>query len=187
MAGYVMSPGKFALSSAFAAALLSATPASACNFLQDLFGACRPQAAPEAEASPSLETKLPAEKKPVRQAHAAAPPRKQTPLAPPEGALSGSIAHFAADSTLRKGDIVVTPGGYMVFSGAPGADRMQAFAPIDAKNAQLAEMQNETLKSDWTATTKPSLSGLAAQQATQKKPGKHGARRVAAKAAPEQM
>jgi hypothetical protein len=181
-----MSLGKSALCGAFATLVAStATPASACNFLQDLFGACK--SAPEAAApAPSLESNLPAEKKAPRQAHAFVP-RKQAPLAPPEGAKVGSLAHFSNDTTLRKGDIVVTPSGFLVFNGAAVGERMQAFAPIGDKSGALAEMQNESLKSDWTASTRPSLAGLAAQPAVQKPAPKRAVRRVAAKTSSEQM
>ncbi|MDE2578480.1 MAG: hypothetical protein KGL46_06740 [Hyphomicrobiales bacterium] len=54
---------------------------------------------------------------------------KQEALRPAPGTPVGAIGHFAADATLRSGDIVVTPKGFMVYRG--GHD-VTAFAPINA-------------------------------------------------------
>lgn len=125
------------------ATVLPATPASACNFLQGLFGACRSEPAPVAAPEPqqTLEAGLPPEKKAVRHA-VAAMPRKQIPLAPPDGARVGSFAHFAADPTLRKGDVIVTTDGFLVYRGATGDRGAQAFAPVDPKQTDLANLEN---------------------------------------------
>lgn len=164
------------------AATFSATPASACNFLQKMFGCEEQQAAP----APTLEQTLPTEKRAERRAAPVAI-RKQEPIQPPDGAAVGSMAHFAADPTLRKGDIVVTRNGFKVFNGAasvPGADRMQAFAPIDAKNALLAEMQSESRKSDWTdAVAPPKPVVEAPPEKPKKKSAQKAARKVAVAAA----
>lgn len=156
-------------------AVLSASPASACNFLQKMFGCQEQQAAP----APTLEQALPVEKKAERRSAPVAI-RKQEPIQPPEGAAVGSMAHFAADPTLRKGDIVVTRNGFKVFSGATGADRMQAFAPIDTKNGVLAEMQSESRKSDWTDAVAPPKPVV---EAPPEKTKKKAARKVAVAAA----
>ncbi|MDE2364572.1 MAG: hypothetical protein KGM42_17985 [Hyphomicrobiales bacterium] len=161
---------------------MTAAPARACNILQNIFGGCAqpeppPAAAPQA---PTLESSLPTEKKAVKHV-AGLPIRKQTPLAAPPGVAVGSLAHFAADGTLRKGDIVVTPDGFRVYEGAPSPSpdtRMQAFAPIDARNVALAEMQSESRKADWTGTIAPPKPVVAA--APQKsKPKKRAARKLA--------
>lgn len=177
----------FKSATAFAAlcagAILASTPASACNLLQKLIGACEP-AQQAAAPPPTLEAVLPPEKKGEKRPAVAAMPKKQVPLAPPEGAAVGSLAHFSGDGTLRKGDIVVTRNGFLVFNGAPTGDKGQAFGPIDPKNGLLAELQNESRKSDWTASVAAAPSALAARSAAEKaaeaKPKKRPARKVAA-------
>lgn len=177
------SASRLAFPALLAAGVLSSTPAAACNFLQKLVGACEPtqQAAP---APPTLEAILPPEKRSDKRPAVAAMPKKQVPLAPPEGAAVGSLAHFSGDPTLRKGDIVVTRNGFLVFNGAPTADRAIAFGPIDPKNGQLAELQSESRKSDWTASVAAAPSALAARSALEKaaeaRPKKRPARKVAA-------
>lgn len=177
------SASRFAFSALCAGAVLAATPASACNLLQKLIGACeQPQQA--APPPPTLEAILPPEKKGEKRPTVAAMPKKQVPLAPPEGAAVGSLAHFSGDPTLRKGDIVVTRSGFLVFNGAPTGDKAVAFGPIDPKNGQLAELQSESRKSDWTASIASAPSALAARSALEKaadaKAKKRPARKIAA-------
>lgn len=169
---------RVAFSGLWLGAMLSASPASACNFLQKMFGCEEQQAAP----APTLEQALPTERKAERRSAPVAI-RKQEPIQPPEGAAVGSMAHFAADPTLRKGDIVVTRNGFKVFNGAAGvagADKMQAFALIDTKNGVLAEMQSESRKSDWTDAVAPPKPVV---EAPPEKPKKKAARKVTVAAA----
>ena len=75
----------------------------------------------------------------------------------------------------------------MVFRGGPGDSRgAQAFTPISASDGALAEMQNESRKSDWTALSQAAPSALAAQPPALK-PQKRALRHVAEKASNSQM
>ena len=120
-----------------AIACLSVQPAAACNFLENLFGGCRP-----AQVYPPADAAAPAVKKARLRPHVARNPDdyKQKTLAAPEGQKEGSIAHFAADGTLRKGDIVVTPNGPLVYAGK-GGGQTPAFAPLRGKQAGASEVQ----------------------------------------------
>lgn len=124
--------GRAVLSLVVPLACLAAAPASACGFLDTLFNNCRQSAAPP----PGSEELLP----PRRPVARSAEELKQHPIAAPAGAATGSIAHFASDSTLRRGDIVVTPEGFKVFNGRADGGA-QDFAPIGRRQNNLADLE----------------------------------------------
>lgn len=114
-------------------AYLAAAPASACGFLDTLFNNCRQSAPP----SPGADEPLP----PRRPVTRSAEELKQHPIAAPAGAATGSIAHFASDSTLRRGDIVVTPQGFRVFNGRTYDRAADDFTPIGRRQNNLADLE----------------------------------------------
>lgn len=137
----------------------AATPASAQSLFDILFGT-RPRAvayapAPVFQDQRALDRER-AMRDAARRAHGAAEARrraarvaahaqgggvsgKMEPLAPPPGVKTGSLAHFAADPTLRPGDVVVTTNGFMVYRG--GHSEKSSFAPIGAGRAALATLE----------------------------------------------
>ncbi len=158
----------------------SAAPASAndCNPLTLLFGGCtQARVAPALPAYEPMDVTPQASRKPLPQAHAkkpAADVRKQAAhkageQKKPEVRKSvvmkaeapvGSIARFAADPTLRAGDIVVTTEGFRVF-------RNNRFTPIAQDGSALAQlekasMQPRTADISEIVTTSGEKSGLVA-------------------------
>lgn len=79
--------------------------------------------------------------------------QRQTPLAPPPGVAFASVEHFAADPTLRKGDVVVTTKGFLVYRDN------ETFKPLDNRRALLASLEKASRAPD--ATTWQSRSPLA--------------------------
>ena len=61
---------------------------------------------------------------------------RQPPLPPPNGVAFGSVEHFAADPTLRSGDIIVTTRGFLVVRGDE-----RKFTALDTKHASLASLE----------------------------------------------
>jgi hypothetical protein len=113
--------------------------AQACNPIEIFFG-CRQTsvaAAPAAHArAHSLRyATVHAHRKATGGAGEAAAQR-QTPLPPPKGVAFASIEHFAADETLRSGDIVVTTRGFLVFHGDE-----RKFTALDTRRSALASLE----------------------------------------------
>lgn len=166
---------------AFVGLAASAAPAAAeCNPLTLLFGGC--QQARVAPALPAYEplvlapqtsnrkAALPHARKPVVDAahrHAAHKPAEtgksaeaRKPIAHRPDAPVGSIARFAADPTLRDGDIVVTTEGFRVY-------RNNRFTPIAQNGGALAQLERASMRPKTAAVSevvKPSgeKSGLVA-------------------------
>jgi hypothetical protein len=122
-----------AISLAFPAA------AQACNPIEILFGCRQASVAPAAPAHVRRHelvryATIHAKRKTGSGKSDAA--ERQTPLPPPAGVAFASIEHFAADPTLRSGDIVVTPRGFLVFHGDE-----RRFTALDNKHASLASLE----------------------------------------------
>lgn len=138
----------------------SVAPAAAqdCNPLTLLFGGCQqarvapalpayeplnvaPHAQPRAKAS-QARTKNPAATPAHRQKPAAskiADAHKSVARRPGADAPVGSLARFAADPTLRAGDIVVTNEGFRVF-------RNNRFTPITQDGGALAKLEQASMR-----------------------------------------
>jgi hypothetical protein len=138
----------------FSIACLTSGAASACNFLENLFGACRPRVvyapAPEEAAAAPHRRHVAVARNPEDY--------KQKPLAAPEGAKTGSVAHFSADTTLRKGDIVVTPTGFLVYNGRNYTASSDAFAPVGRKQGEIANLEKASKKTEsgWSTAVRSS-------------------------------
>lgn len=160
---------------AFVGLAAFAAPASAqdCNPLTVLFGGCQqarvapalpayepmntaPQAQGRLKAAPQAHAKKPdaaprkAHKPTIKQADARKAPKAEAPV--------GSLAAFAADPTLRAGDIVVTNEGFRVY-------RNNRFTPIAHDGGALAKlekasMQPKTAAIEETTSEKPGLVAL---------------------------
>ncbi|HPG03749.1 MAG TPA: hypothetical protein PLB34_11780 [Rhodoblastus sp.] len=129
-----------------AATILAPGAALACNPIQFLFGGCRPQPTPQAQPAPSLEHRLDKSQRPARAKRRAATSggshgAKQVAIAPPQGASVGSVAHFAEDKTLRRGDVVVTPEGFLVYRGAGRTHSRDDFEPLTKARNDLATLE----------------------------------------------
>lgn len=138
----------------------SVAPAAAqdCNPLTLLFGGCQqarvapalpayeplnvaPHAQPRAKAS-QARTKNPAAAPAHRHKPAAskiAEAHKSVARRPGADAPVGSLARFAADPTLRAGDIVVTNEGFRVF-------RNNRFTPIAQDGGALAKLEQASMR-----------------------------------------
>lgn len=145
---------------AFAGFVASAAPASAqdCNPLTLLFGGCQqarvapalpayepldvaPQTAGRLKPAQARAKKATADAARRGAAHkAAAVPKKeaQTAAKTPEAPV-GSLARFAADPTLRAGDIVVTTDGFRVY-------RNNRFTPIAQDGGALAQLEKASMR-----------------------------------------
>jgi hypothetical protein len=121
-------------------ALAFPAAAQACNPIEILFGCRQASVAPMApahvrgHASVRYAT-IHAKRKPAGTGKSDSAER-QTPLPPPDGVAFASIEHFAADPTLRSGDIVVTTRGFLVFHGDE-----RRFTALDNKHASLASLE----------------------------------------------
>jgi hypothetical protein len=127
---------------------LAADPAIAqsCNALEVLFGMCR--AAPvrvERQAAPEhrLQTDVRRTKLRVAAVKSSSPSKdyKQRAMAPAEGVPVGAIAHFVEDPTLRPGDVVVTPRGFLVYRGSKGQRDARAFEPLSQRMGVIAALE----------------------------------------------
>ena len=137
----------------------SVAPAAAqeCNPLTLLFGGCQ-----QARVAPALPAYEPMNVAPHVQVHAKASlARAKKPIAPARrhkvvasklaeaqksvvhrpgaDAPVGSLARFAADPTLRAGDIVVTSEGFRVF-------RNNRFTPIAQDGGALAKLEQASMR-----------------------------------------
>lgn len=143
----------FALLALFAAP----APALACNPIEFLFGGCRASAPPPNPGPQAHRAAVRAVTIHARKKSDAAMPR-QAVLAPPPGAGFASLEHFAADPTLRGGDIIVTPRGFMVYRA-----NSDAFSPLDGRNKDLLALEQASLRprSGWQAPVAALRPGLA--------------------------
>ena len=108
--------------------VMAPAAAKACNPFEFLFGGCRESVRPRPIETIPVEGPI---AKPKRKASAGvAHVAKQVAIAPPVGAKVGSVAHFAEDKTLRSGDVVVTPNGFLVYRGHSGARNGDDFQPL---------------------------------------------------------
>ena len=115
----------------------ASAPAQAQGLFDFLFGggafyAPAPQYAHPADAS---QSRLDAERARIERARLREPriidePRKPGPHTPPQE-LAGPLGKFLMDSTLRRGDVVATQNGLMVFRGSGAIPhRERDFAPV---------------------------------------------------------
>jgi hypothetical protein len=160
--GAIVSASPFATDAAFAA--------YSCNPIEALFGGCRQSAEPaRVHARPYRATShvhyatVHAKRKPAKES--AGRDQRQTPLPPPPGVAFASVAHFAADPTLRNGDVVVTNKGFLVYRDNA------TFAPLDRKRAALASLekasrapsaatwQSRSPLADWSPAVSSQLAG----------------------------
>ncbi len=126
---------------------ISAAPgaALACNPIQFLFGGCRPEPTPQPQ--PTLENLIERNQGPLVRAKRKAASSgsshgaRQVAIAPPEGASVGSVAHFAEDKTLKRGDVVVTSEGFLVYRGAGGVHSRDDFEPLTKARDDLASLE----------------------------------------------
>lgn len=130
--------------SVFVAVAAAPGAALACNPIQFLFGGCRPQPTPQPQ--PTLENLIDQGQGPVakpkrKAASGPAPGARQVAIAPPQGADVGSVAHFSEDKTLRRGDVVVTPNGFLVYRGAGRTHSREDFEPLSRPRDELANLE----------------------------------------------
>lgn len=130
----------FALA-AFAAGQSMATPASA-GLLDFLFGRPQPQQviiAPPPVAAPSRPRIVRDE------------PSGPRPYVAPE-VLPGPLGRFLRDPSLRRGDVVATPNGLMVFQGQGGSSNHRAsdFVPVANANGLAGARRNDLINLDRT-------------------------------------
>lgn len=147
--------------SAFAAVQSFATPASA-GLLDFLFGGGRPQQQMIAAPQPA-----PAAVKPVRRVVRDAPSGPKPYVAPP--VAPGPLGRFVNDPSLRRGDVVATPNGLMVFQGRTGAasHRASDFVPV-ANAPALGARRNDLLNLDRTVRATPANVEFVAEKAEPK-------------------
>lgn len=125
-----------------AAAALAPGAASACNPFEFLFGNCR-ETVGRPEAAPELSAPVVAAPRKKRAfANSGGVSAKQIAIAPPPGSPVGSIAHFAEDKTLRRGDVVVTPEGFLVYRGGDRRHVAEDFQPLGKTRGDLASLVN---------------------------------------------
>lgn len=140
------------LAAVAAATPLVSQPARAQGLFEFLFGV-RP--APEIVIRPSARPYGDEGRAPVRRTPRLDEPRKPPKYAPPE-VLSGHLGRFLLDPTLRRGDIVATTQGLMVFQGSGGArHRPSDFVPVSYATAGSRRRELEAL--DRTLRRQPAL------------------------------
>lgn len=131
-----------------ACALVTATPALACNPFELLFGGCREtQVYREAPAVYAPETTAAAQDRVAKPKTARLPGAssngvsgKQTPMVATAAAPVGSMALFQQDKTLRAGDVIVTNAGFRIYKGAG------AFTAVANDGSQLSELQKASFE-----------------------------------------
>lgn len=148
--------------SAFAAVQSFATPASA-GLLDFLFGGGRPQQ--QMIPAPQMAPAGPA--KPVRRVVRDAPSGPKPYVAPP--VAPGPLGRFVHDPSLRRGDVVATPNGLMVFQGRAGSTSHRAsdFVPVGSAPA-LGSRRNDLLNLDRTVRATPANVEFVAEKAEPK-------------------
>lgn len=132
-----------------ACALVTATPALACNPFELLFGGCRDtQVYREAPAISAPEMSASAPQDRAAKSKAARLPGassngvsgKQVAMVATPAAPVGSMALFQQDKTLRAGDVIVTNSGFRIYKGAG------AFTAVANDGSQLAELQKASFE-----------------------------------------
>jgi hypothetical protein len=135
---------RLCLAAALATPFVPAPALAGCNPLEFLFGAC--PAAPAASARPAASGAArhgairTATIHGKRKGHGDKISARQIVLAPPPGVAFASVEHFAADATLRSGDVVVTAQGFRVFRSTE-----QAFARLDDRKKELLALEQASL------------------------------------------
>ncbi|MFN3890681.1 MAG: hypothetical protein ACK4MV_09815 [Beijerinckiaceae bacterium] len=126
---------------AFATAQSFATPASA-GLLDFLFGTSRPQ--PVAVEPPPVA-------KPARPRVVHDEPRGPRPYVAPE-VVPGPLGRFLRDPSLRRGDVVATPNGLMIFQGRAGSNNHKPsdFVPVASAGGVAGARRSELLNLDRT-------------------------------------
>lgn len=141
------------LAATFVAAQSFATPASA-GLLDFLFGgAQQQQQRPQRQiihAPQSGPFNEPAVAKPTRRV-VRDTPRGPIPYVAPTVA-SGPLGRFLHDPSLRRGDVVATPNGLMVFQGKPGSTthRTADFVAVDSTSAVTGARRADLISLDRT-------------------------------------
>lgn len=173
--------------SVFVAVAAAPGAAFACNPIQFLFGGCRPQPTPQPQ--PTLENLIeqnrgPAAPRKRKAASGPSPGAKQAAIAPPQGADVGSVAHFAEDKTLRRGDVVVTPNGFLVYRGAGRTHSREDFEPLSKPRDELANLEKASRTPGAYAPAVATVTASAeATRTIRPRPAKPDARDFQAKAA----
>ncbi|MBX9761245.1 MAG: hypothetical protein K2Y29_20880 [Beijerinckiaceae bacterium] len=123
----------------------AATPASA-GLLDFLFG--RPQPQPVFVAPPPAQKPRP---RVVREE-----PKGPRPYVAPE-VVAGPLGRFLRDPSLRRGDVVATPNGLMIFQGAGGSTnhRMSDFVPVQSARTVAGARRNDLVLLDRTMRSTP--------------------------------
>ncbi len=135
---------------AFALAQGAATPASA-GLLDFLFG--RPQPQPVMVAPP------PPLAKPSRPRVVRDEPSGPRPYVAPE-VVAGPLGRFLRDPSLRRGDVVATPDGLMVFQGTGGSSNHKPsdFVPVQNARTVAGARRNDLVSLDRTLrSTSPNI------------------------------
>lgn len=145
-----------------AGALATASPAPAQGLFEALFGArsrapiiyvLPPGVIPEELRAPHPRLTRKKKKEAPATGRVATVPReviaKPEPYVAPE-VLAGPLGRFLRDATLRKGDVVATSEGLMVFQGAAGKKhRERDFVPVSQSRSLVASrMRSELAKLD---------------------------------------
>ena len=115
-------------------ALACPVAAQACNPIEAFFGCREPSVAPSAHAHVRAQSSATHAKRKTAGTGKSDVAERQTPLPPPDGAAYASVQHFAADQTLRSGDIVVTTRGFLVFHGDE-----RKFTALDTRHSSTRE------------------------------------------------
>lgn len=124
-----------------ASAALAPQPALACNPFEFLFGNCRPSFLRPGPPPRRMEEPIFRQKRARSVDPDAVTGAKQVAIPPPPGARVGSIAHFAEDRTLRRGDVVVTPKGFLVYRGRDRKHTAKDFQPLGNVRGDLAKLE----------------------------------------------
>jgi hypothetical protein len=156
-----MRAGLFA-AGAFIVAQSFATPASA-GLLDFLFGRPQPQYYVVATPPPSAPLAAKPVKRVVREV-----PRGPRPYVAPE-VVEGPLGRFLRDPSLRRGDVVATPNGLMVFQGRAGSTshRPSDFAPVASAGVGGAR-RADLLTLDRTVRSSPANVEFVAEKAEPK-------------------
>jgi len=134
------------------AAALASPPAQAQGLLEFLFGV-RP--APQIIIRPSVRPLGDEGRSAVRRAPRLDEPRKPPKYVAPE-VMPGHLGRFLLDPTLRRGDVVATTQGLMVYLGPGGARHRPAdFAPVS--HAASGGRRGELEALDRTLRRRPAL------------------------------
>ena len=137
----------------FALAQGASTPASA-GLLDFLFGRPQPQQVTIAPPPPVFKPSRP------RVLDEPSGPR---PYVAPE-VVAGPLGRFLRDPSLRRGDVVATPNGLMVFQGTSGSSNHKPsdFTPVDSARTIAGARRNDLVSLDRTLrSTSPNIQFVA--------------------------